>query len=163
MARIRSIHPGMMTDEAYMGLPVDTRLFLLGLGTYSDYADRFKWDAQAIRQHFGGALSAWAVNKHLRLLVDRLLIRREGATGEILFAFGFRRRRISKWEATRSRIFERDQYECQYCGSRREPLHCDHIIPVSRGGTSLPDNLATACAHCNLSKHDLLLSEWRPN
>ena len=52
-------------------------------------------------------------------------------------------------------VFQRDGYRCQYC--RRSPgdgveLHVDHIIPVSKGGTSAVTNLQTLCANCNLSK-----------
>jgi len=32
--------------------------------------------------------------------------------------------------------------------------HVDHIVPVSKGGPTRPSNLAVACSHCNMSKHD---------
>ena len=65
-----------------------------------------------------------------------------------------------KWQKVRDRIFERDGYTCQYCGAHGGELHCDHIIPVSRGGTNDDDNLATACAACNLSKSARTPEEW---
>lgn len=64
------------------------------------------------------------------------------------------------WMRIRSRIFERDDYRCQYCGRRGGALECDHVIPVSRGGSSDEWNLKTACRTCNRSKRDKLLSEW---
>lgn len=64
------------------------------------------------------------------------------------------------WTAIRSRIFERDNYTCQYCGKRGVKLECDHVIPVSRGGLHNDENLVTACLKCNRSKSDKLLSEW---
>lgn len=50
---------------------------------------------------------------------------------------------------------------CSYCGCTDGPFHVDHIIPVSKGGRSNPENLTCACAGCNLSKGGKLLSEWR--
>jgi hypothetical protein len=50
------------------------------------------------------------------------------------------------WIKTRSRIFERDDYTCNYCGLRGVSLECDHVIPVSRGGSNNDDNLGAATA-----------------
>jgi hypothetical protein len=60
---------------------------------------------------------------------------------------------------TRDFIQRRDK-ECIYCGTRHEPYHIDHIIPISRGGSDQNNNLALACATCNISKRDRLISEW---
>lgn len=68
---------------------------------------------------------------------------------------------FSGWEAKRIKIFERDEYTCQYCGNNDGPFHCDHILPRSRGGTDEEENLATACAFCNCSKGDKTVEEWR--
>jgi 5-methylcytosine-specific restriction endonuclease McrA len=35
-------------------------------------------------------------------------------------------------------------------------LHVDHIVPVSRGGLTLDDNLQTLCQECNLGKSNRL-------
>ncbi len=47
---------------------------------------------------------------------------------------------------------------CEYCQSQAayaaHPFEIDHIIPISRGGSTIPDNLALACRGCNLNKHD---------
>lgn len=65
------------------------------------------------------------------------------------------------WYALRARIFARDGYACTYCGQVSEDLHCDHIVPFSRGGATTEENLTTACASCNSSKGARLISEWR--
>ncbi|MBX3490879.1 MAG: HNH endonuclease [Parvibaculum sp.] len=64
------------------------------------------------------------------------------------------------WNILRVIVFERDGYQCVYCGDGCDDPHCDHVVPVSRGGTNEIENLATACPPCNLSKGDKMLSEW---
>lgn len=56
-------------------------------------------------------------------------------------------------------ILDRDSYTCQNpgCGAsvHVEPnllLEVDHIIPISKGGTSEPENLQALCWRCNRSK-----------
>lgn len=51
-------------------------------------------------------------------------------------------------------VWRRDQGKCVICGSSIN-LHFDHIIPFSRGGTSLlAENIQLLCATCNLKKRD---------
>lgn len=62
----------------------------------------------------------------------------------------------------RTKIKERDNYTCQYCGASTEEqdlllLEIDHIIPVSKGGLTSPDNLQTLCWKCNRSKSNKIL------
>lgn len=57
----------------------------------------------------------------------------------------------------RKKILERDNYTCQNCGNStyNEPnllLEVDHIIPVSKGGKTIENNLQTLCWKCNRSK-----------
>lgn len=65
------------------------------------------------------------------------------------------------WSAIRAKIFERDDYTCQYCGNRGGKLECDHVYPVAKGGSHDENNLVTACFKCNRSKKDKTLEEWR--
>lgn len=53
----------------------------------------------------------------------------------------------------RNRIYRRDNYQCVYCGSRKE-LTLDHVIPKSRGGLNDWTNLVTSCSKCNIKKAD---------
>jgi hypothetical protein len=48
-------------------------------------------------------------------------------------------------------VWERDNFTCQFCGTRRR-LSVDHIIPESQGGKTELDNLQTLCVPCNSSK-----------
>lgn len=66
-----------------------------------------------------------------------------------------------EWAALRAFIFDRDCDTCQYCGVVGGRLECDHIIPVSRGGSNDPSNLSTACYDCNRAKGALTVEEWR--
>ena len=57
----------------------------------------------------------------------------------------------------RRRVEERAARHCEYC---RSPLQyspasfsLDHVIPLARGGTTEPSNLALACQGCNSRKH----------
>ena len=52
---------------------------------------------------------------------------------------------------TRFNLFLRDKFSCVYCGSRRE-LTFDHVMPRAHGGRTTWENVATACAPCNLRK-----------
>lgn len=53
----------------------------------------------------------------------------------------------------RQEIFERDGYTCVNCGStEKESLEIDHIMPISKGGKTEPDNLQTLCRNCNIRK-----------
>ena len=54
---------------------------------------------------------------------------------------------------TRQNIFKRDNFECQYCGTKKE-LTLDHVIPGSRGGAHSWLNLVSACKKCNAKKGD---------
>jgi len=70
------------------------------------------------------------------------------------------KKRISKREIShrlRFKILLRDGFTCKKCG--RSPLknpgvelHVDHLVPWSKGGESIPENLETKCVQCNLGK-----------
>ena len=68
---------------------------------------------------------------------------------------------LAEWRELRAAVFERDGYVCTYCGVDTDAPHCDHVMPVSRGGSSALDNLTTACPRCNLSKGSKTVDEWR--
>jgi len=61
----------------------------------------------------------------------------------------------------RRNIFARDENRCQYCGRRfaTSELSIDHVVPRSRGGHSMWDNLVCACVGCNVRKGGKLPQE----
>ncbi len=64
--------------------------------------------------------------------------------------------RKSTGKRLRFKVFERDNFTCQYCGKHPPEviLHLDHVYPVSKGGKDEIENLITSCADCNLGKSD---------
>jgi hypothetical protein len=64
----------------------------------------------------------------------------------------------------RFEVLKRDSFKCRYCGRTEADgvkLHIDHVIPVSLGGRNDHENLATACADCNLGKSANMLNDPR--
>ena len=54
-------------------------------------------------------------------------------------------------------VWKRDGGKCVTCGAKDE-LHFDHILPYSKGGTSLKaDNIQLLCARHNLQKSDTIV------
>ncbi len=60
---------------------------------------------------------------------------------------------------SRRALFARDRWCCQYCGTESGKLTLDHVVPRSRGGESVWENVVTSCAPCNLRKGDRTLDE----
>jgi 5-methylcytosine-specific restriction endonuclease McrA len=58
---------------------------------------------------------------------------------------------------SRRGVFLRDGGQCQYCGRRADSI--DHVVPRSRGGQHVWDNVVAACGRCNAVKRDRLLEE----
>lgn len=52
-------------------------------------------------------------------------------------------------------IFARDGHRCQYCDGPAESI--DHVIPRSKGGEHVWENVVAACRPCNVRKGDRLL------
>lgn len=64
----------------------------------------------------------------------------------------FIRRPRPKVRLTRREVFERDGWQCQYCGKHTRDLTLDHVVPRHRGGTHTWENLVSACRACNHRK-----------
>jgi len=61
-------------------------------------------------------------------------------------------RLIPSW--VKREVWKRDGGKCVKCGCK-DNLHFDHIIPYSKGGSSLiPENIQLLCARHNLEKRD---------
>ena len=62
-------------------------------------------------------------------------------------------------EGTRGQL-EIDANVCIYCGAE-ENLTTEHILPRSRGGEDVPDNVVRVCKACNSQKGAKGLYEWK--
>ena len=73
--------------------------------------------------------------------------------------------RIKVPKKIRERVAKKFSHHCFYCGcsllKKGRKIFIDHIIPVSRGGSNEENNLVPACFKCNMSKHMLLIEEWK--
>jgi len=62
---------------------------------------------------------------------------------------------------TRRAVFARDGGRCVYCSAPATSL--DHVVPKSRGGQHVWENVVSACGRCNHAKADRAISDlgWR--
>jgi len=66
-----------------------------------------------------------------------------------------RQQRALMTDSLRYDILKRDGFRCKICGATAADgvkLHVDHIVPVSKGGRTDPQNLRTLCERCNMGK-----------
>ncbi|OEU71741.1 MAG: hypothetical protein BA863_06600 [Desulfovibrio sp. S3730MH75] len=147
---------------------------------YHDLLDNYEWFSLSdkaskalisiwlIASEYGGILpSAKDISWRLRLsassfeeimgeLISHGFIENNGITAgkkiiasDIAEENGFGSRHISK--ALRSKIMDRDGNKCTGCESLNN-LEIDHIVPISRGGESVENNLQVLCRSCNRKK-----------
>jgi hypothetical protein len=71
---------------------------------------------------------------------------------------------VSVSTRTRFEVLKRDGFRCRYCGASPvgDPLHVDHVVPQSRGGSDDIENLVASCQQCNLGKSDVPLETTSP-
>jgi 5-methylcytosine-specific restriction endonuclease McrA len=55
---------------------------------------------------------------------------------------------------TNNALFARDRFLCMYCGQsfHKPQLTRDHVLPVSKGGRDIWENVVSACLPCNVRK-----------
>lgn len=101
----------------------------------NSYVNRLTWDFDQLRAGFESAQAA-------RARQSTVQARRQ-------------RERSLMTAGMRMNILRRDNFRCRMCGSSAADgisLHVDHIVPVSRGGLTLSENLQVLCNSCNLGK-----------
>lgn len=60
-------------------------------------------------------------------------------------------RRLAKsGRCTNRGVMQRDNWTCVFCGKKADTV--DHVLPRSRGGEDIWENLAAACQPCNNRK-----------
>ena len=58
---------------------------------------------------------------------------------------------------SRRAVFARDGHRCQYCNRPAENI--DHVVPRSRGGEHIWENVVASCRPCNARKENRMLHE----
>jgi 5-methylcytosine-specific restriction endonuclease McrA len=73
-------------------------------------------------------------------------------------------RRTREPRFSKGNVFLRDQYHCLYCGTdvTSNTGTMDHVLPISRGGLTSWENIATACGPCNARKGNTM-NKMRPS
>jgi hypothetical protein len=103
-------------------------------------------------------VDAWLENDGVRdvFKFKLLAIEDDGVLfGAAHFVPGPRRRVIPT--AVKVEVWKRDHGQCVQCGAK-DDLHFDHIVPFSKGGSSLTaDNVQLLCARHNLEKSDNII------
>ena len=69
---------------------------------------------------------------------------------------------MKRQNKTRESLFQESAHCCIYCGHPLtiETMETDHIVPLSKGGTSDYSNKVCACPHCNALKADKEIPEF---
>ena len=102
-------------------------------------------------------VDAWREESGIRKVFRfRLVPTDEEASGDLAQESRSPRRRVIP-TSVKLEVWKRDGGRCVRCGVKEE-LHFDHIIPFSKGGTSLSAaNIQLLCARHNLEKHDRIV------
>jgi hypothetical protein len=105
-------------------------------------------------------VDAWQESDGKRQVYKFKLVAVDGRNDEQLPVLPPRPRR-SVPRAIKIAVWQRDGGKCVMCGGT-EKLHFDHIVPVSKGGTSkTADNIQLLCARHNLAKGATLALQVR--
>ena len=89
----------------------------------------------------------WLMNRHAQL--------EEIGFEATLKEYHSKNQRKLMTKALRKEIMKRDHYTCQMCGKFMPDevgLHIDHIVPIAKGGKTVPSNLQVLCSKCNGAK-----------
>ena len=112
------------------------------------FSEAFKVHSEADKISFQIPAFTFGVQKELTVYRNELP-KKENNGSEI--SVERRKRRIS--QATKDKVWRRDEGKCVECGSN-ENLEFDHIIPFSKGGANTYRNIQLLCQNCNRSKSD---------
>jgi 5-methylcytosine-specific restriction endonuclease McrA len=111
--------------------------------TFACY-DFSSWtEVSAYRKQFQPALHDWIHTVRFELAVPR-----------VIRLLRYDRLPKTRVRLNRRNLFARDGNRCQYCGRkfRTTELSIDHVVPRSRGGRTLWNNVVCACMACNVRK-----------
>lgn len=121
-----------------------------------------RWiDCEAAAGYYAAGKVRWELGSDrvvLRGGMNRLLGRRSTLEIAAIIAIDGPRHRVRGAEdripLSRTMLFARDRHVCAYCGNRFGPatLEMEHVLPSSRGGRTVWQNVVAACRSCNQRK-----------
>lgn len=121
-----------------------------------------RWiDCEAAAAYYAAGKVRWELGSDRLVLrggVNRLLGRRSTLEIAAIIAIEGPRWRVrgaqDRPPLTRTMVFARDRHVCAYCGGRfgQTALEMEHVTPMSRGGTTVWQNVVSACRACNQRK-----------
>ena len=81
-------------------------------------------------------------------------VRFELAVPKVIRLLSYDRLPKTRVRLNRRNLFARDANRCQYCGKKFKTteLSIDHVLPRSRGGRTVWNNVVCACMKCNVRK-----------
>ena len=130
----------------------------LKLGRQPKYQDLTKDNSAFSSGTYENRFGTW--RKALEAFVDWA---NEGVTPETSYRTPSQHRRTPRninWRL-RALVLMRDGGRCQLCGVEARNgaiLHVDHVVPWSKGGETVLDNLQVLCHVCNIGKSDAQIS-----
>lgn len=133
-----------VTVQEAIGLVAKGSAFILEPDTYAQH-ELLSWNDVSKAK---AALGEHAVIRSSRLAL---------LPPEVIILSKYEKLGASSVVFSRRNLFKRDRYTCQYCGSQprdHSELTVDHLIPRSKGGKSVWDNVVLACVECNKRKAD---------
>lgn len=183
MSRSRNIKPGFFKNEVLAELCPEFRLLFVGLWTYADREGRFEYRPRRIRAEILPYDDSVSVEDGIAALADSGFLEIYEVSGQILGQIKNWAKHqnphhkeigstlpgppghvdtvcadyIPLSNTIRQRIYARDGRKCRQCGAEHG-LSIDHILPVSRGGNSIDDNLQVLCLACNCRKGNRISS-----
>ena len=136
--------------DEYLRLTALQRQFPVRFGTirerqYWMFTDRFYWDNDHLAPEQVHALLVTRSQRQAERIDRAQAMVAIGATPRPAV-----RHRIP--DDVKQYVWLRDGGRCTHCGSTAE-LQFDHVIPVSMGGSSEPENLQILCGPCNRRKN----------
>lgn len=89
---------------------------------------------------------------------SKFLVFKMPAVVRLIRAFKRPRKRV---KFNKTNVLARDNWRCQYCYQKfsTSELTYDHVIPRSKGGKTVWENIVTCCTSCNGRKGDRLPQE----
>jgi len=77
---------------------------------------------------------------------------------EVLLLSKYEKIPVKKVKFCRRELWKRDFYTCQFCGTKPQTneFSIDHLLPISKGGKTIWQNVILACKKCNSQKADRL-------